>query len=42
MKKYVKPTLEIEKVEFDDIILLSSTNTNNIIGEVSDPTWTID
>ena len=42
MKKYVKPTLEIEKVELDDVILLSSTNNNNIIGEASDPTWTID
>ena len=42
MKEYVKPALEIEKVEFDDVILLSSTNKNNIIGEVSDPTWTID
>ena len=26
MKEYVKPALEIEKVEFDDVILLSSTN----------------
>ena len=34
MKEYVKPALEIEKVEFDDVILLSSTNKNNIIGEV--------
>ena len=36
MKKYIKPTLEVENYEWGNVIAALSTNTNNTLHETVD------
>ena len=40
MKQYNKPIYEQEKIEFEDVIMISSRNSNAVIGQREvEETW---